>query len=120
MKSNTSVSVETNLLVEARGAGINLSKVLEEALKVKLQKEMTPDEINFNKEERLKELRADVYQKSQLYTEKFKEAVAYLKWLGEKSITLDERIIFWEKVLKLMREDIPKIKKEKVSKEKTI
>ena len=107
MKSVISVSVDTQLLVEARGVGINISSFLTQALKDKLNKSPTDEEKKVNEEETLFNLKVEVNQKMNLMPEKFKKAVRYLKYLGMPTNTQAEKIIFWTTVLNEMKKETP-------------
>lgn len=115
MKTQINLSVEVSLLEEVRGAGIDgLSKIFEEALKSKLNKGVTPEDLVVQKEEELMKTKIAINQKAQLYPERFKKCVRYAKYCAIPSGTIDEKIVFWKRVLEDMKKEIsPAPPKEK-------
>jgi len=107
MKAVISISVDTVLLEEARGVGLNLSGFFSEALKEKLHKTPTEDERQANEEETLYNIKVEANQKMNLYPDRFKKAVRYLKYLGMPTNTQIEKIIFWTTVINEMKKKIP-------------
>ena len=109
MKTNIMVSLPVELVVEARGEGMagTFSKLLEEAIRLKLNKGLTEEDIIIEKNEQLTELKVEVNQKAQLYPDRFKKCVRYAKYCHLPSGTIDEKIVFWNRVLEDMKKEIP-------------
>ena len=107
MKAIVSVTVDTELLAEARGVGINLSGLFNEALKEKLHKNPTEEEKKAFEEETLFNVKIEVNQKRNLRPDRFKKAVRYLSYLGMPTNTQKDKIIFWTTVLNEMKKETP-------------
>lgn len=107
MKSNITVSVDSNLLAEVRGVSENISKLVEDAFREKLNKGLSLEEKQLQKDEELMKLKVQVHQKSELYPDRFKKCVRYAKYCGIASNTIDEKIIFWGTILENMKKEIP-------------
>jgi post-segregation antitoxin (ccd killing protein) len=101
MKSNTSASIDTQILTEARGVGLNISQVLEAALREQLKKPVSKEEREMQWLRQLKDIKTKVYQISQLKGEVFKKAIREAKFLGLPTETTEDKVLFWNKVLEL-------------------
>ena len=118
MRTPITLSLPVDLLVEARGAGLDgkFSKLLEEKIKEVLNKDMSEEELEDAKIEQLGELKKIIVMKSGLYPALFKQAVRNVKFRGIKANTLDEKITFWGMVsqeIKVLKESSPEPPKEK-------
>ncbi len=107
MKTTISVTVDADLVAEARGRGISFSAFVNEALQEKMHKELSNEEVEQEKLEFLQKIKMIAHQKSELYPEKFVKCVRYVKYLGIKSYTTDEKITFWSAVVEEMKKEIP-------------
>lgn len=117
MKTQLNVSVDTEILGEIQRLDLpkgELSRIVETALKQKLNKGLTEEDIVLSKNDALQELKIVVNQKAQLYPDRFKKCVRYAKYCGVASSTVDEKLAFWGKVLADMKKEIsPAPPKEK-------
>lgn len=112
------MSLDSELLAEVRGARLprgELSRVVEEALRVYLRKPLSPEEREMRILSELKEIKLKVWQKAQLYGAAFKKAVHDVKFRGVPHETSQERLLFWGEVLKELegKEKPPATPKEK-------
>ena len=101
MKGQITLSVETSLIAEARGAGLDgkFSKLFEEAIRERLKKPLSEAELQESLLMQLKELRSRVHQKSMLYRKEFEEVLRRKTFLGLPKNSVGDKIAFWQAVL---------------------
>jgi len=104
MKVNLSLSVDSVLLAEARGAGLDgkFSKFFEDALRERIHKPLNSMEREEQEMQQLKELRVAVHQKAQLFALEFKKVLRKKTFLGMPKNTIADKIAFWSAVLNEM------------------
>lgn len=112
VKSNTSISVDSKLLEEARGVGLKLSTFVEQKLKEYL------NHSEENEALRKQEMKNKLNEVKKLVSKGgFDEAAVFkairkVRYLGYTRDTLEQEIEFWGLVLEELKESTPAPPKE--------
>jgi len=105
MKTNVTISVDTSLITEVRGVGgLNVSAICEEALRKELKIAISPEKQQLKRLQLYQDLKDKVRLIGGLRKDEVLGAIRQVKYLGFSSNTLEEKIAFWQEVVKVLED----------------